>query len=127
MKTLLLTTLAMLAASGTCAAAEADGSRLYANHCSACHGTRGEGDGPIAPLLNVTVPNLRELQKANGGVFPATQLLAYIDGRNARAAHGSRQMPVWGDVFMAATRDDEPVVAARIAVLVAFIGELQSR
>ena len=108
-------------------AAEADGAPLYMNHCAACHGARGEGDGPIAPLLTVTVPNLRELSKRNGGTFPAEAVKAYIDGRNPRPAHGNSAMPVWGDVFSAATANDEPLVGTRIAVLVAFIEELQYR
>ncbi|HET8696395.1 MAG TPA: cytochrome c [Gammaproteobacteria bacterium] len=108
-------------------AAEADGAPLYMNHCAACHGARGEGDGPIAPLLTVTVPNLRGLSKRNGGTFPTDAVKAYIDGRNVRPAHGNRAMPVWGDVFRAATVGDEPLVATRIAVLVAFIEELQYR
>ncbi|HET7132745.1 MAG TPA: c-type cytochrome [Gammaproteobacteria bacterium] len=97
------------------------------NHCAACHGARGEGDGPIAMLLTVTVPNLRELKKRNGGTFPTEAVQAYVDGRNAVTAHGNRTMPVWGDVFKAATAGDEPLVATRIAVLVAFIEELQYR
>jgi hypothetical protein len=36
-------------------------------------------------------------------------------------------MPVWGDVFSAATKADEPVVAANVKVLVLFIEELQQR
>jgi mono/diheme cytochrome c family protein len=107
--------------------AEADGAKLYQNHCSACHGMRAEGDGPIAMLMTVTVPNLRELAKHNDGVFPTDRVAAYIDGRGPAQAHGGRQMPVWGDVFSAATKGDEPVVAANVKVLVQFIEELQQR
>ena len=107
--------------------AEADGAKLYQNHCSACHGMRAEGDGPIAMLMTVTVPNLRELAKHNDGVFPTDRVTAYVDGRGPAQAHGGRQMPVWGDVFSAATKADEPVVAANVKVLVQFIEELQQR
>jgi mono/diheme cytochrome c family protein len=124
--TLILAATLMLAASAA-TAAEADGARLYANHCAACHGARGEGDGPVAALLTVTVPNLRQLAKRNGGTFPADTVKAYVDGRNTPPAHGGRAMPVWGEVFGAATTGDEAVVAARLAVLVAFIEELQYR
>lgn len=108
-------------------AGEADGAKLYQNHCTACHGLRGEGDGPIAMLMSVTVPNLRELAKRNGGSFPTDRVAAYVDGRGEVQAHGGRQMPVWGDVFSAATKGDEPVVAANVKVLVLFIEELQQR
>lgn len=126
MKALLPTILACLLPAAALAA-EADGAKLYQNHCSACHGARAEGDGPIAMLMNVSVPSLRELAKRNGGVFPASKVAAYVDGRGATQAHGGRQMPVWGEVFSAATNGDEPVVAARVKVLVAFIEELQQR
>jgi mono/diheme cytochrome c family protein len=127
MKIVLLITAALALVATTAHGAEADGAGLYVNHCAACHGARGEGDGPIAMLLTVTVPNLRELKRRNGGTFPAETVKAYIDGRNAVTAHGNRTMPVWGDVFNAATAGDEPLVGTRIAVLVAFIEELQYR
>lgn len=125
-KTLALATALAFGASAA-HTAEADGAHLYANHCAACHGARGEGDGPLAALLTVTVPNLRELAKRNGGKFPADTVKTYIDGRNAPPAHGGRAMPVWGDVFSASTSGDEPVVAARVSLLAAFIAELQYR
>jgi hypothetical protein len=70
---------------------------------------------------------LRELAKHNHGVFPTDRVTAYVDGRDPAQAHGGRQMPVWGDVFSAATKADEPVVAANVKVLVLFIEELQQR
>ena len=127
MRTALLLAAALALGAPAAHAAEADGAPFYANHCAACHGARGEGDGPIAPLLTVTVPNLRELSKHNGGQFPVDAVKAYVDGRNPRPAHGNRAMPIWGDVLSAATDGDEPVVTARITALVAFIEELQYR
>jgi mono/diheme cytochrome c family protein len=127
MRVLLPTILVCLLLSAAALGAEADGAKLYQNHCSACHGMRGEGDGPIAMLMTVTVPNLRELAKHNDGVFPTDRVTAYVDGRGPAQAHGGRQMPVWGDVFSAATKADEPVVAANVKVLVQFIEELQQR
>ena len=123
----LLPTILTFMLPGAALGAEADGAKLYQNHCSACHGMRGEGDGPIAMLMTVTVPNLRELAKHNNGVFPTDRVTAYVDGRGPAQAHGGRQMPVWGDVFSAATKADEPVVAANVKVLVQFIAELQQR
>jgi mono/diheme cytochrome c family protein len=109
------------------AAAEPDGGKLFRDHCAACHGPMGEGDGPVAAALAAGVPSLRTLARRNGGDFPADAVAAYIDGRSARAAHGDRQMPIWGDVFAVTERGEEDVVAARIKVLVWFIAELQYR
>ena len=104
------------------------GARLFFNHCAACHGENGEGGGPVAATMRVTMPNLRTLAMRNGGVFPADAVAAYIDGRELTAAHGDRQMPIWGDVF----RGPEPgaterTVRRRIAALVELIASLQYR
>jgi mono/diheme cytochrome c family protein len=108
-------------------AVEPDGRKLFANYCAACHGAVGEGDGPVAGSMAIGVPNLRTLSMRNGGDFPESTVAAYIDGRELRAAHGDRQMPIWGDVFAALERGDEDVVAARIKAVVQFIAELQYR
>ena len=103
------------------------GATTFATHCAACHGPLGEGDGPVASTMAVTVPNLRTLTARNGGQFPAEAVASYVDGRAPPAAHGTRLMPVWGDVFAATQR---LVVAAagpeaRIAAVVEYLRELQ--
>jgi len=108
-------------------AAEDDlGARLYFNHCAACHGDDGEGGGPVASSMSVTVPNLRSLAQRSGGGFPRDAVQAYVDGRNIKAAHGARQMPIWGDVFLGADRSaDDRTVRRRITAIVDFISMLQ--
>ena len=75
------------------------GERTFVTHCASCHGPLAEGDGPTAATLAVPVPNLRTLSKRNGGTFPTEAVASYIDGRSFPAAHGTREMPVWGPVF----------------------------
>ena len=107
-------------------AADDTGARLYFNHCAACHGEDGEGTGPVAATLSGAVPNLRSLAQRNGGVFPGDTVTAYIDGRNVKAAHGNRLMPIWGDVFRGAEQSTaNRTVRRRIAALVDFIWTLQ--
>src|SRR5690606_25499634 len=53
------------------ASAAPAGEQLYYNHCASCHGASAEGDGPVASVMQVTVPNLRNLAARNGGRFPA--------------------------------------------------------
>jgi mono/diheme cytochrome c family protein len=109
-------------------AAQDTGARLYFNHCAACHGDDGEGTGPVAASMRVTVPNLRTLAQRNGGVYPTDAVAAYVDGRTEKAAHGDRQMPIWGDVFKGADQDaSERTVRRRIAAVVEFIATLQYR
>jgi len=116
---------ASLAACGGSSNLRPSGLELYANNCAACHGDRGEGDGPVASALAVQVPNLRTLGARNGGAFPAESVAAYIDGRTSAAAHGARLMPVWGDEFTAAAGAGEPDVQRKISSLVAFLAQLQ--
>jgi mono/diheme cytochrome c family protein len=115
-----------LAATMPASAAEDTGARLYFNHCAACHGEDGEGTGPVAASMRVTMPNLRTLAQRNGGVFPGDNVTAYIDGRNSKAAHGDRLMPIWGDVFRGPEQGTaKRVVRRRIDALVNFIWTLQ--
>src|SRR5689334_6565797 len=74
------------------------GAETFATHCAACHGQRGEGDGPVASTLSVPVPNLRTLAQRNGS-FPTEWVASKIDGRALPSAHGASAMPVWGSVF----------------------------
>ncbi len=116
---------ALLAASAV-GASQPNGTQLFMNHCAACHGSDGEGGGPVAAAMQTTVPNLRTLAQRNGGTFPTDAVTAYIDGRQLKAAHGDRQMPVWGDVFRGPEQGTaQRTVRARIAALVAFVMRIQ--
>ena len=100
---------------------------MFATNCSSCHGPQGEGDGPVAGVMRIMVPNLRTLSQRNGGEFPAEAVASYIDGRRLPASHGDRIMPVWGDVFDATTRLVPGAESAelRIETVVTFLRELQ--
>jgi mono/diheme cytochrome c family protein len=75
------------------------GADLYRRHCAACHGPDARGGGPVAPSLKVAPPDLTTLARRAGGEFRESHVMAVIDGRYAVAAHGPREMPVWGAVF----------------------------
>lgn len=108
---------------------EIDGAALFGRYCASCHGPRGEGDGPVADAMLVTVPNLRTLEARSDGAFPRDAVMQYIDGRNPPAAHGERLMPVWGATFSEPAGEGESgndVARRRIAAITAFIEELQN-
>lgn len=75
---------------------ELSGVEMYEQLCSSCHGVSGRGDGPVAPLIAVGVPDLTRIAYRNGGEFPTEEVRRTIDGRWDRRAHGARDMPVWG-------------------------------
>lgn len=76
-----------------------EGSDLFHNYCTTCHGTDAKGTGPMAPALKSRVPDLTTIAKRNGGVFPVKQVERTISGENVITAHGSRKMPIWGPIF----------------------------
>jgi len=96
-------------------------------HCAPCHGPLGEGDGPDAESRHLAVPNLRTLSRRNGGVFPTAAVASYIDGSVMPAAHGDRNMPVWGPVFDATSRliEGADPASQRIDAVIEHLRSLQ--
>jgi hypothetical protein len=84
------------------------GQVLFLRYCASCHGRSGRGDGPLAATLQPRPADLTAIAKRAGKFDPAA-VLAAIDGRRAVAAHGPREMPVWGIVFEE-ERKGEPYV-----------------
>ena len=76
------------------------GKTQYQSSCGSCHGIGGKGDGPVSKELKTPPADLTVLAKNNNGVFPYDRVYQMIDGRNTSiAAHGTREMPVWGYRF----------------------------
>ncbi|MBV8903411.1 MAG: c-type cytochrome [Acidobacteriia bacterium] len=83
-----------------------DGRTLYGTYCAVCHGTAADGHGPMADVLKVRVPDLTEITRRNGGVFPLTRVQRIIDGAEPSGlGHGTRKMPIWGLLFSQVTSD----------------------
>src|SRR5581483_9092947 len=77
-----------------------NGQEMYKTWCATCHGVEGKGDGPAASALKTPPADLTMLSKKHGGRYPFERVRAFIEGKEAKAdAHGSREMPIWGDVF----------------------------
>jgi mono/diheme cytochrome c family protein len=107
----------------------AQGHELYLSYCVSCHGANGDG-GPIAPYLVPPPRDLREIALRQGGVFPRAMVEGWIDGREAVAAHGPREMPVWGYSFREELEIDENTEAnvhERVALLVEYLSSIQAR
>ena len=136
MKALLGT--AMIGAFGVSAAAEKIdiGKGEYEVHCAVCHGLKGKGDGPFAEImLKSSVADLTVLSRNNNGVFPFARVYEVIDGRQQMKAHGTREMPIWGNVYAtmeASNYDDYPYdaesfVRGRILALIDYLHRLQAK
>jgi len=71
----------------------------FQSSCASCHGTDAKGKGPVSGLLKTPPADLTMLAKNNNGVFPADAIYKTIDGMKSVPAHGSRDMPIWGERF----------------------------
>ncbi|MFZ5511188.1 MAG: c-type cytochrome [Pseudomonadota bacterium] len=129
---------AVLAGSGgiALAAEKIDlGKREYQQNCVVCHGPGGKGDGSYGELLKTRLPDLTQLAKNNGGVFPVARVYEVIDGRQQVKAHGTREMPIWGtdysvkaaEYYRDVDYDPEAFVRARVLALIDYLHRLQAK
>ena len=106
------------------------GAESFPRYCGSCHGMRGDGDGPAADALRTRPADLTRIAARRGGTFPAGEIARFIDGRFALAAHGSREMPVWGERFGEAIPEAsvaEEMTRGKIAVLVEYLKSIQRK
>ncbi|MFN7980507.1 MAG: cytochrome c [Vicinamibacterales bacterium] len=99
-----------------------DGKEMYVKYCGSCHGAQGKGDGPAAPAMKVPPTNLTLLMKNNNGKFPEAHFREVVM-RGTMAAHGSADMPVWGEVFRSMDYDPAKTVL-RIEKLTKYVETL---
>jgi mono/diheme cytochrome c family protein len=125
--TLILTTTAMPSARGAIDREGLDSGRtLYMTYCASCHGVGGRGDGPAAEELRHRPADLTQFASRNGGVFNAARIQSIVDGRTVKA-HGTLEMPVWGDAFKLRGGLPEEGIKARIEALVRYLETIQER
>jgi hypothetical protein len=80
----------------------------YNSKCAVCRGETGKGDGPCVNRLKAGSSDITVLARDNTGDFPRTRVLMALDGRSEVQAHGPREMPLWGDVYLAEGPSDQP-------------------
>jgi mono/diheme cytochrome c family protein len=102
------------------------GVEMYLSHCAVCHGQDGKGNGPAAPALKQSPSDLTQLSKKNGGKFPDMRFATIVQGDSVVPAHGSRDMPMWGDIFRSIQRDDA-LVKLRVHNLAEYVASLQQK
>jgi len=105
----------------------ASGQQMFNTYCATCHGPEGRGDGPVAVALKKAPADLSSLTIRNNGKFPDLDLFHSILGDGTIAAHGSKDMPVWGDVLKSLDGDSSSMVRLRISNLIDYIKSLQRK
>jgi len=104
-----------------------NGAEAFRQHCASCHGTSGQGNGPLAAQMRKAPPDLTQFAQRNGGMFPSERVRRIIDGRDV-PSHGDRSMPVWGDTFRRTSREGTDAAAnARVDALVRYLQSIQER
>lgn len=102
-----------------------DGAAMYKAYCASCHGADGRGFGPAAGAIAKQLPDLSVLTRTHDGKFPNAHVTEVLGLRAGNVtAHGSKEMPIWGNVFRD-TREDSAQTHLRIANLVAYLKSIQ--
>lgn len=80
----------------------ADGAKIYADQCAACHGATGLGDGQMADGLDRKPSNLTTIAARNGGIFDRDAVMSQIDGmhRSSDSAMPEFGATDLGDIIM---------------------------
>jgi mono/diheme cytochrome c family protein len=105
----------------------ASGEEMYVSYCASCHGKEAKGNGPAADALKVPPTDLTMLAKKNGGKYPAMKVSSVIRGEDVVAAHGSRDMPIWGKLFWTISGGSDAEVLQRVANLNHYIESVQAK
>ena len=108
----------------------AAGKELFHQHCSLCHGEDAKGHGSwydpnnFEPERRVQPADLTVLSERNAGKFPTGRVRNSIYNKSPIPAHGTPEMPAWGDVFYS-MKSDPKALEQRVRDLIAYIESLQ--
>ena len=99
---------------------------LFKEYCAVCHGNDAKGSGPAAEALKKRPADLTQLARKNGGTFPELHVMNFIKGQDVVAAHGSRDMPIWGSIFSQMSQNQD-LVQVRTYALLKYIEQMQAK
>jgi len=105
----------------------ASGQEMYKTYCAVCHGIDGAGNGPAAEALKVPPTDLTTMASRNGGKYPSLRVAAIIRGEEVLAAHGTKEMPIWGSLFWTLSGGHDGTVQQRVTNLNQYISSLQKK
>ena len=109
------------------------GSHTFYRFCAVCHGFNASGDGPFVENLVSTPPDLTRLTQNNNGRFPWLAIYKIIDGTDIEPAHGTNEMPIWGNQFNLENWSNdnihfaEVIVRGRIFELLVYLQSIQQQ
>jgi mono/diheme cytochrome c family protein len=98
---------------------------MFKDYCAACHGPDAKGSGPAVDFLKTPPPDLTTMAKRNHGKFPAQDFVAVLNFGTKSHAHGTVDMPLWGDLFR--SRGGSGLAGVRVAGLSSYVESLQEK
>ncbi len=102
-----------------------NGQTLFTHYCAVCHGPDAKGTGPAADALKKAPADLTQIARKAGGNFPEVHVMRVIKGDDIVGAHGSRDMPIWGELFTS-LRGKE-TADLRVNALMKYIESVQAK
>ena len=106
------------------------GAEMYRSYCAPCHGIAGKGDGPAASAMKQPPPDLTLLAKNNNGKFPGERVSHSLRFGTEAAAHGTKDMPIWGPLLGSLHGGPNPsdaLIQLRVANLTKYVESLQAK
>jgi mono/diheme cytochrome c family protein len=109
--------------------ASSNGEDLFLHYCAVCHGKDARGGGPAASALKKAPADLTQITRRNNGKFPELRVQNVINGEDVLAAHGSRDMPTWGEALrsLQATGQTGGTSELRIYALIKYLESIQAK
>src|SRR5579871_926206 len=102
-----------------------DGQALFDHYCAVCHGKDAKGTGPAADALKKTPADLTQISRKSGGNFPEVHVMRIIKGDDVVGAHGSRDMPIWGEQFT--SLNGRETTELRVNALMKYLETMQAK
>jgi len=101
------------------------GKVMFKDYCAACHGIDGRGNGPAAEFLKAPPADITTLAKRHKGKFPSQDFNGILNFGTSSHAHGTVDMPLWGDLFR--SRAGHGQAGVRIANLNSYVESMQEK
>lgn len=103
-----------------------NGKVMYQSYCAPCHGVDGRGNGPAAAAMKTQPTDLTQLSKENKGKFPETHVASVLQFGSSLPAHGSAEMPIWGQLFGKIVPASLQQTSLRISNLTYYLETIQA-
>lgn len=102
----------------------AKGKVHFMKYCSSCHGE--DAKGIAVDTLTKQPKDLTKIMRSRRlNKFPILTVANIIDGRKMAKSHGSRDMPVWGEVFSEQEHLDEKAIKGKLGEMIAYLMSIQ--